>query len=69
MGVVDQAIQDGIGKGGVADDLMPGVEGELTRHESAPPAVPVLEYFEKITAFGIGQRRETEVIEDKQIRS
>jgi hypothetical protein len=29
MGVVDQAVQDGVGVGGIADDLMPGGQREL----------------------------------------
>lgn len=58
--VVDQAVQDGIGKGGVADDLMPGIEGKLTRHEGTPAAVSILEDLEEVTAFGIGQRCEAE---------
>ncbi len=29
VSVVDQAIQDGVGQGGIADDLVPAIDGDL----------------------------------------
>src|SRR5690606_7506383 len=67
VGVMDEAVQDGIGKGGVPDDLMPGVEGELAGDEGRATAVAVLEHFEEIPPFGVGERCQTEVVEDEQV--
>jgi hypothetical protein len=67
VGVVDQAIENGIGKGGIADDLMPGIEGQLAGHEGGAPGVAVLEDFEQIASFGVAERSETEVVQDEQL--
>jgi hypothetical protein len=67
VGVVDEAVEDGIGKSGVADDGMPVVEGELAGDEGGPPSVAILEKFEHIVALGIGERGEAEVVEDKEL--
>ena len=33
VGAVDQAVADGVGESGVADDLVPGLDGELAGDE------------------------------------
>jgi len=67
MGLVDQAIEDRVGKGGVADAVVPVLEGELTGHEGGAAAVAVFEDFEQVAALAIGQRGEAPVIEDHEI--
>ena len=34
LGVVDEAIEDGIGEGGIADDIVPGFDGALAGVET-----------------------------------
>ncbi len=45
MGVVDQAIQDGIGQRGISDLGMPFIHWELSGHEGGTEAVAVFEEF------------------------
>jgi hypothetical protein len=47
VGVVNEAIQDGIGEGGVGDVVMPVIDGELAGHEGGAGAVSFLDDFEK----------------------
>jgi hypothetical protein len=61
--VVDEAIEDRVAERRIADDLVPVVEGELTRHERGAPAVAVLEYFQKITPLGVPERGKAEVVD------
>src|ERR1700746_4107840 len=48
MRIVHEAVQDGVGVSGVADDLMPGRQGELGGDDRRPAAVSLLEDFEQI---------------------
>jgi hypothetical protein len=62
VGVVDQAIQDGIG-----DVVMPVFNGKLAADEGGAVTVAVLDDFEKISPFGIVQRSQTEIVQDKHM--
>ena len=50
MGVVDEAIKDGVGQSWIADGLMPMVDGELARDDGGTPSVAVLEDLQQIAA-------------------
>ena len=50
MGVVNEAIEDGVGVGGVADDLMPGRHGKLRGDDRRPAPVSLFEDFQQIVA-------------------
>jgi len=67
MGLVDQAIEDRVGKGGVADAVVPVFERQLTGHEGGAATVAVLQDFEQVAALAIGQRGEAPVIEDHEV--
>jgi hypothetical protein len=43
IGVVDDAIEDGVGESRVADDIVPLVEGELAGNERRAAAIAVLD--------------------------
>ena len=68
MGIVNQAVQDGIGNGGVADMIMPVFHGELTGNEGGCITVTLLDEFEELSSFGVVQRGQPQVIEDKEVR-
>jgi len=63
VGVMNEAIEDGITEGGVADDVMPVIDGELAGDECRALSVTVLEHFEEISAFGLGEGLESEVVD------
>jgi hypothetical protein len=56
VGIVNQPIQNGIGDGWIPDMVMPVFDGELARNKGRGIAVAVLNDFQKISSFGIGQR-------------
>ena len=65
VGMMDQAIQDGIAEGGFADDFMPVLQGELAGDQGGLPAMSILEDFEEIAALGIGEGGQAVVFEDE----
>jgi len=67
VGVVDESVEDGVGEGGVAEDVMPVVEGELAGDERGAFAVAIVEDFEEVATLGIGEGREPEVVEQKEL--
>jgi len=69
MGVVDEAVQDGVGISGVANDLMPGRQRELGGDDRRSAAVSLLEDFEQIVTGAGVERFEAEVVENEQIGS
>ena len=67
MSIVDEAVQDGVGVGGVPNDLMPGRQGELGGDDRRPSAVSLLENFEQIVTGAGVEGLEAEVVENEQI--
>ena len=65
---MDQAVQDGIAEGGIADDFMPVLQGLLAGDQGGLPAVSILEDFEEIPTPGVGERSEAVVVEDEELR-
>ena len=50
--VVDDAIEDGVGVGGIADQLVPFVEGDLAGDDGRAAAVTFFEDFEEVVTSG-----------------
>jgi hypothetical protein len=67
VGAVDGAVADGVGEGGVADDLVPGLDGELAGDEGGGALVAVLDDLEEVAAFLVLERREAPVVDDEQL--
>jgi hypothetical protein len=63
MRIVDEAVQDGVGVSGVANDLMPGKQEELGGDDRRPVAVSLLENFEQIMTGAGVEGFEAEVVE------
>ena len=55
MGVVNEAVEDGVAEGGVADHVVPVLQGELAGDEGGAPAVAVVEDLQEIAALGVVQ--------------
>ena len=66
-GVVNEAIQDRIGVGGISNNLMPGSYGELRGDDRRSAPVALFEDLEKIVARASVERLEAEVVENEQI--
>ena len=67
MRVVDDAIKDGIGIGGIADDLVPFVDGDLAGDDARSSAVASFEDFEEVVPRSGIERFKTPTIEDEQL--
>ena len=65
--VVDDAIEDGVGVGWIADQLVPFVEGDLAGDDGRAAAVTFFEDFEEVVTSGGVEGLETPVIEDEQL--
>ena len=51
VGVVHQAIEDGVGDGGIADDLVPVFDRQLAGHDGGAAAVPVFHDLQEVAAL------------------
>ena len=69
MGVVDEAIEDGIGQGWVAYSLVPVFDGQLAGDDSGSAAVAVFEDFQKVTAFRSGEDSKAPIVDDQHIHA
>jgi hypothetical protein len=67
VGVVDEAIENGVGDRGVPNGSMPGIHGELTCDDGGCAAVAVLEDFEQIAAFCGGEHRQSPIIQNQKL--
>ena len=67
--VVDDAIEDGIGVGGVADQLMPFVDGDLAGDERRSAAVAFFENLEEVVTRGGVERLEAPIVKDEELHA
>ncbi len=66
MGVVDEAVEDGVGIGGIADEVVPFIDGDLAGDEGGAAAVALFEDFEEVMACAGIERLEAPVVEDEE---
>ncbi len=67
MRVVNEAIEDGVGVGRIADDLMPGGNRKLGGDDRRSTPIALFEDFEEVMAGAGVERLEAEVVEDQEI--
>jgi len=51
---MQQAIHDGVTKGGITDEFVPVFDGKLACYQGGPPPVAVLDNLQEIPSFSIG---------------
>jgi Transposase, Mutator family len=66
---VDDAIEDGVGIGGIADQLVPFVDGDLAGDDCRSAPVALFEDLEQVVTRGGVERLETPVVEDEQLHA
>src|SRR6267142_5597370 len=69
VGVVDEAIEDCVGHGGVADDFVPAVDGQLAGDNDRASFISVLDNLKQITALVGVERLWPPVIKNEQIET
>jgi hypothetical protein len=67
VGVVYEAVEDGVGEGGIADQAVPFVDGQLARDEGGFATMPVIEDLEEVPALVRSERREAPIVENEEI--
>jgi hypothetical protein len=63
--VVDEAIEDGVGVSGIADQLVPFADGYLAGDNRRSAAIAFFEYLKRFVTCGGIERLETPVVEDQ----
>src|SRR5437899_337189 len=64
---MDQAVEDGVGVGGVADQRVPLIDRELAGDDGGAAAVAVLEDLQEVVAGRSVERLKAPVVENEQI--
>ena len=67
VGVVQEPVEDRVGKRGIADVVVPEFERKLAGDESGASADAVVEQFEQVVAFAWAEGRNGEVIDRDEI--
>jgi len=67
VSVVNETVEDGVAEGGIADDVMPVLDGELTGDEGRTASVAVFEDIEKVAALSVVEGRHPEVVEHEEL--
>ena len=65
---MDEAVEDGIGEGRLADDVVPGIDGKLAGDQRGAGAVSVLDDLHEVAALAGGEPVGSPVVEDQQVR-
>src|SRR5579872_1119712 len=68
IGVVDQAVQNGIGEGGVTDEVVPVIDRDLAREERRPPAGAIVDHLEEIAPVTVSDGRHAPIVKHDQLR-
>ncbi len=50
MGVVEESVQDGVAEGGIADDVVPVVDGDLAGEQRATAGIAIVEDLEEVVS-------------------
>src|SRR5947209_15733147 len=67
MGVVDEAVEDGVGVGRVANDLMPFIDGDLAGEEGRAAAVAFFEDLIEVAAGAGVEGIEAPIVENEEL--
>ncbi|MEO8183482.1 MAG: hypothetical protein ABI895_32005, partial [Deltaproteobacteria bacterium] len=69
MSGVQDAIADGVGRGGVGKVVMPVLGVELAGDDRRAGSVAILENFEEIASLGIGDRSNGKIVQYEEVES
>jgi hypothetical protein len=67
VGIVQDAVADGVGQGGVGEVVVPLGRGQLARDDGGAVAVAVLEDLEQVAAFLVGDGRQAPVVDEQDV--
>jgi hypothetical protein len=69
VSVVNEAVQDGVAEGGVADDVVPVFDGDLAGNDGRGATVAIIKDLQKVAPFGRIENRKAPVVEDQELNA
>src|ERR1700687_5875430 len=69
VSVVNEAVQDRVAEGGVADDVVPMFDGDLAGNDGRGATVAIIKDLQKVAPFGRIENRKAPVIEDQELNA
>ena len=66
MGAVDDAVENGVGQGGIADHLVPSIDRDLAGDQQRSPIVPIVDDLEQIAALLRIEGFRPPIVDDQQ---
>ena len=64
---MDEPVEDRVAKGGVADELVPVVNGHLAGDERGAPVTAIFDDFDEIAALAIAERGQAPIVQDQEV--
>ena len=65
--VVHEPVEDRVPEGGIADHVVPVLDGQLAGDERRPAAGAIFDELQQIAPFAVAERREAPVVQDQEI--
>src|SRR5664280_922037 len=69
VSVVNEAIQDGVAEGGVADNVVPMFDGDLAGDNGRGATVAIIKDLQQVAPFGRIENRQTPIIENEELNA
>ena len=69
VSVVNEAIQNCITEGGIADDVVPVLHGDLAGYDGRSAAMAIIEDFQEVAALGSVENGQAPVVEDEELNA
>ena len=70
MGAMDDAVENGVSQGRIANDLMPAIGRELAGDQQGSPVIAIVDDLEQITTlFGVERFRPPSSMISRRVRS
>lgn len=67
MGIVQEAVEDGVGEGCFADVIVPVVDRELTGDQGRAQTIAILDDFHPVVTLGRSEFLYPRIIENEQV--
>ena len=64
---MDEAVEDGVGDGGIGDDLVPVLDRHLAGDDGRAALMAIIDDLEQIAALLAGERGEPPIVEDEEL--
>jgi hypothetical protein len=67
--IVNQAVQNRVTEGGIADDVVPGFHGNLAGDNRRCATMAIVEDLQQVAPFGRVENRQAPVVEQEELRA